>query len=441
MLECSIDITYLLMFEAILAFQIVYILLQWFYIRRDEYLWYVAYMLGMSLYGLILYELIPDIDLFGGKIINVRDTLDKVIPILSFYFYFRFARAFIGMHECFPQLNTWIIRLEILLLCYVFTDLIWKFIGQQSQSGELLFRLLSCILFIGSLVLIIAFVKKKMRLSYFLVFGATIILLGNFGAMWMMVRQSMGLSVPFDPFLINSVAIIIDLLAFTTGLSYKARESEIAKVNLSQIYSNELIAKIELQNEITEIRQQIAREIHEELGEGMSDISIYSGLAQKELTIEQQFSKDLLGKIRNRSSEMLSTLQDLIWTLSPGNTSGKSLIEKIQQIQREELIPNHIPLVLEYEDALLNIQFKLSFLKTTISVIRKVFNISIVADLRSLVIKIDDNQLIIRMYYSEVKLTDNQMMAISRFIQTHRIEMHETDEHLELIANIPSFRY
>lgn len=441
MLERSIEIPYLFMFEAVLAFQIAYILLQWAFIRRAEYLWYVGYMLGMGIYALMIYNLIPDIPISTNFSLSVRSTFDKVLPILSFYFYFRFARSFVGMSGNFPQLNTWIVRLENTLLVYILIDLCWKTIGQEVRAGELLFHVLSCILFVGSLALIIAFVKKKMRLSYFLVFGATIILLGNFGAMWMLVRQSMGLSVPFDPFLINSTAIIIDLLAFTTGLSYKAREAEIAKANLSQIYANELIAKIELQNEITEIRHQIAREIHEELGEGMSDISIYSGLAQKDLEPEQHLLRELLSKIRGHSSEMLSTLQDLIWTLSPGNTSGKSLIEKIEQMQREELSPNHIPLKLVFQNDLFDKQFKLSFLKTTIGITRKLFNLSVAADARSLDIEMDETTYKIKIHFSENSFSESQTLAIARLIQTHRIEMNKTETNHEFTLHIPNFRY
>lgn len=441
MLESSIDIPYFLIFIAILAFQIIYIFFQWIFIRKTEYLWYIAYMFGMGIYAAMIYNYIPDIRISDGVHLNFRNTFDKALPILSFYFYFRFARAFIGMKETFQLLNTWIVRLELLLLAYIAIDLTWKLIGQDQPAAEFVFRLIAIILFSSSWILIIAFLRKKLRLSYFLVFGAIIINVGNFLAMWMIVRQSMNLFVPFDPFLINSSAIIIDLLAFTTGLSYKVRLSEIEKANLNRAYTNELVLKLELQHEMIEIRHHIAKEIHEELGEGISDISIYAGIAQKEITADNLQVKSILDKIRTRSIEVLATLQDLIWTLSPDNTSYKSLLAKIQQMQREELSPNNIPLKLNYSENIVELNLKLPILKTAISTCRKVFYLSTTINTNHIDLLLSESALELVVHFSQDDLNVNTRTHFERLADKRLVKMTEQSNSIIFTLPITSNRY
>lgn len=441
MLESGIELLYLQIFIAILTFQIIYIFFQWIFIRRNEYLWYLAYMMGMATYAFMIYDFIPDIDLNDHLVLNFKNAFDKALPILSFFFYFRFARAFIGMKENYQLLNSWIVRLEFLLLTYIVVDLTWKITGQNTELGEIVFRTIAIILFTSSWILIIALLRKKLRLSYFLVFGAIVINVGNFFAMWMIVRQSMNSYVPFDPFLLNSCAVVIDLLAFTTGLSYKVRLSEIEKTNLNKAYANELVSKLALQREMIEIRHHIAKEIHEELGEGISDISIYAGLAQKEISDENTHEKNLLDKIRTRSVEVLATLQDLIWTLSSENTSCKSLILKLQQMQREELTPNNISLSLNYSNTILESNLKLPVLKTAISTCRKIFNLCSTSNNKNLEVALSEFELKIVVYFSSEGLTKNSRMFYERIADNPLVTMNEHSDSLIFTIPITNYRY
>ncbi len=441
MLESSIDLPYLLIFLAILAFQIIYILFQWIFIRKDEYLWYLAYMIGMVTYALMVYDFIPDIQLSESFEINFKRNFDKALPILSFYFYFRFARAFIGMEENFKTLNKWIVRLEAFLLIYVAIDLIWKALGQDFQAAEITFHIIAIVLFISTWVLIIAYLKKKFVLSYFLVFGAIVLNVGNFFAMWMIVRQTMNLYVPFDPFLINSIAIIIDILAFTTGLSYKVRLFEIEKSDLNKAYANELVLKLELQHEMIEIRHHIAKEIHEELGEGISDISIYAGIALKDLTNDHLQTEGVLNKIRSRSIEVLATLQDLIWTLSPDNKSFNSLLVKVKQMQREELTPNNIPCNINYTLNILDYNLKLPVLKTAISTCRKIFYICSTANIEHLEMELSENEIIWTVHFVENRINLNSISNFERISDNQLVQVNEYPGIVKITLPITNYRY
>lgn len=441
MLESSIDLPYLQIFIAILVFQIIYILLQWIFIRRSEYLWYLAYMIGMGTYAMMIYDFIPNLYLKNDILLDFKKTFDKALPILSFFFYFRFARAFIGMKENFQVLNRWICRLEFLLLAYIIIDLIWKILGQNPEFGELLFHAIAILLFTSTWILIIALLKKRLRISYFIVFGAVVLNVGNFLAMWMIVRQSMQLNIPFDPFLVNSTAVIIDLLAFTTGLSYKVRLSEIEKTTLNKAYANELINKLELQREMIDIRHHIAKEIHEELGEGISDISIYTGLAQKEISEENTHAKNLIVKIRTRSIEVLATLQDLIWTLSSENTTFKSLIVKIQQMQREELSPNNILCSINYPKTILETNLKLPALKMAVSTCRKIFNVCATSNVKKLDIELSESAILIIVHSPEDGLAASSRMFYERIIDNRLVTMNEYSDKVIVTMLITSYRY
>lgn len=357
---------FLFAFEAILAFQLVYIIFQYFFIRRQEYVWYAAYITGIIVYTALMYEQIP-----------LRHQLDKVLPILSYVFYYRFASSFLELAIIAPSIRKWIGRLEKALLLYILTDLIWKIAGQDSAAGEIVFQLVAGFLFLSTTILIISFLKTKPAYAIYIVTGAIIISLGSFGTMILIIMQQNGIDFNFDPLLINNASVTVELIVFTSGLAHKSRRIEMEKSILSNQYARELENNLKLDTELNLIKQKIAEEIHLELGEGISNISVYASLAEKHAGEENIRLRNNLVKIRKLAIEIHSTLQDLSWTLNFRNTEEIFLIEKFRQIEREELLPVNARLDISSNKDNANRKLPVSFCRVAINAIRKAINIVI----------------------------------------------------------------
>lgn len=371
-----LEIIMLSAFEAILFFQFAYVISQWIFIRRPEYLWYAAYILGMATYTLLIYDYIPTINLTNDLSLAPKLYIDKALPFICYYFYYRFARAFLDMETQLPILDRYIKYLEYYLLVYCSADLLWKVLGQDPIQAEFVFLISSTILFLCSLILIVIFLKKRIKLSYFLVFGAVVITIGSFGTMLLLMREQAGYSNFKHPFLLNNIAVVIELLAFTTGLAYKARLEEIAKVKYQKSLISELENNINLNDQLQNIRKNIAIEIHSEIGENISDISIYSALASKCQNNNPEEIKDYLSKIRQKSLEVVFNMQDFIWTLYPENARLSNLVKKFEQIHNELLRPNKIEFLMKINESLQHehTELPLDFNRLNTGLFRKICN-------------------------------------------------------------------
>lgn len=91
--------------------------------------------------------------------------------------------------------------------------------------------------------------------------------------------------------------------------------------------------EIEKQRAISEERERISKDIHDDLGTGLSKISILSELAKQ--THGEEFTTRQLEKISQVSHELIDNLGELIWSHTPTNDS----LQKLFWYIREHLSP------------------------------------------------------------------------------------------------------
>jgi signal transduction histidine kinase/ligand-binding sensor domain-containing protein len=95
--------------------------------------------------------------------------------------------------------------------------------------------------------------------------------------------------------------------------------------------------RLEKQREILERRQavekernRISRDMHDDLGSGLTMIAILSEVVKKRLS-EPEKAKELLEKIAVSSRDLVDNLQDIIWLLNPQNDTTDSLSSYIRE--------------------------------------------------------------------------------------------------------------
>jgi signal transduction histidine kinase len=415
--------SFLYAFEGILAFQLIYILSQYLFIRRKEYLWYAAYIGGILFYATIMYGQLPG-----------RFKFDKVLPILCYVFYYRFACTFLDLKQLSPRIYSWINKLEKVLIIYIIADVIWKFVGQTAYSGEIAFQAIAFSLFICTFVFIVAFLKNKRQFAYFIVIGAIIIALGSLASMIALIFKQNGHEIDFDPLIFNNLAVSLELLVFTTGLAYKARKIELEKSTLSRSYAMELENNLKLEHELNQVKNKISEEIHQELGEGISNISVYTGIAEKQARTENNLLRETLGRIKRISSEIHNSLQDLSWTLNHRNSQQGKLIEKFIQIEREEILPANLKLEIIYTKTDDDRQLPLSFSRQAINALRKGIRLTLQENLENPKLVIQTNEMTIT-----VKKPDLTMEEINGLYGNTDIQWIENDKEISTTLKLTNF--
>jgi signal transduction histidine kinase len=89
-------------------------------------------------------------------------------------------------------------------------------------------------------------------------------------------------------------------------------------------------AEAEKKQAVEKERNRISRDMHDDLGSGLTKIAILSEVAKKQLA-EPGKAKEQLEKISISSRELVDNLQDIIWVLNPLNDTLESLAAYIRE--------------------------------------------------------------------------------------------------------------
>src|SRR5205085_5800593 len=112
-----------------------------------------------------------------------------------------------------------------------------------------------------------------------------------------------------SPFWATWWFIAIAILAFGAAFSLVIRY-------ISQRNLRERILRLEKEQAIEKERNRIARDMHDDLGSGLTKIAILSEVAKTQLQ-EKEIATTQLESISNSSRELVDNLQNIIWVLNP----------------------------------------------------------------------------------------------------------------------------
>jgi signal transduction histidine kinase/ligand-binding sensor domain-containing protein len=112
------------------------------------------------------------------------------------------------------------------------------------------------------------------------------------------------------------------------------------------------LERLELQQAIERDRGRIARDIHDDLGAGLTQITLLSELARREPPQEMEAH---LGQISDTARELTRTVDEIVWAVNPRQDTLDGLVTYICQFAQEYLtmagiqcrldVPGHLPAV------------------------------------------------------------------------------------------------
>ncbi|HED06303.1 MAG TPA: hypothetical protein ENI61_06440, partial [Ignavibacteria bacterium] len=88
---------------------------------------------------------------------------------------------------------------------------------------------------------------------------------------------------------------------------------------------------------IQQMREQIASDLHDDIGTNLTTISILSDIAKNKINIDTEKVYNFLDKIGNNARQVIDSMSDIVWVIKPGTDSLDMLIEKLNSIAFEIL--------------------------------------------------------------------------------------------------------
>jgi len=117
------------------------------------------------------------------------------------------------------------------------------------------------------------------------------------------------------------------------GLATFAMIATAAAMIQRQRYRRRL-ERVERQREMEEERARIARDLHDDLGTSLTQISLLSALANREQTPAAE-AKELIQEVRGRAKEMVIALDEIVWAVNPKNDSLTGLVSYLGHFAEE----------------------------------------------------------------------------------------------------------
>ncbi len=93
-----------------------------------------------------------------------------------------------------------------------------------------------------------------------------------------------------------------------------------------------------------ELRNQIAADLHDEVGSSLSSIHMLSQMAAKG---NESLQKDILSRMSNNAKETMDKMGDIVWMIKPGETEAVSLKQRMERFAYEIGSSKNIEVLME----------------------------------------------------------------------------------------------
>lgn len=103
----------------------------------------------------------------------------------------------------------------------------------------------------------------------------------------------------------------------------------------------ERILRLQQEQAVEKERNRIARDMHDDLGSGLTKIAILSEVTKAQLAVPGAAAANL-DVISNASRELVDNLQDIVWVLNPRNDSFSSLLLYIKEYVQDLFEPTGV---------------------------------------------------------------------------------------------------
>jgi signal transduction histidine kinase len=90
--------------------------------------------------------------------------------------------------------------------------------------------------------------------------------------------------------------------------------------------------------DVERVRNQLARDLHDDIGSALSSINIISQIAIQ----ESGPASGLFQRIADQSAKMMENMSDMVWSINPGNDALEKIVVRMKEFAAEILEPKNI---------------------------------------------------------------------------------------------------
>lgn len=150
---------------------------------------------------------------------------------------------------------------------------------------------------------------------------------------------------PYNNLFVPGTLIEIVILGYILG--ERANEHRRQQVRTQQQLIAQLQENLNQKTELLHIRDEIARDLHDEVGATLTSIAISTKLVQKKVGPDRTEISSILEQIQTDSQDTIHTIRDTVWALNPDNDAPEKLLERMRAVGYQVLANQDITLTFE----------------------------------------------------------------------------------------------
>lgn len=263
-----------------------------------------------------------------------------------------FIASFLKLKENFPVLHRMFKIAIWAQIVFLLINIPLTYTNRFNYIGNTAFDLIRMLVLLYSVYLIVALLKSH-REKEAVYLGVGSLLAISLSVLALTIDRWSGLDylvirnggIPVQIFM---VGVLLQSFLFLQALSYRSRKQEAARViAVEQLQLENDRKELEKYRAIVEAREnernRISREIHDDIGSGLTSIRLVSEIAKAKNS--PLITKEL-DKISSTASSLMDKMNEIIWSLNSRNDTLPNLLAYLRHQVVEYFEPLHIQLSL-----------------------------------------------------------------------------------------------
>jgi signal transduction histidine kinase len=312
----------------IIFFQIIYMIMQWYFFKRKEFLYYILYLVLFVFFLYAFYE--PQIgftNFFGGDLENIK-SFTRIEGLLIFWSYVVFTRFFTDADLQYPSLHKAMENLEHFLLLGVVLQILFLVISTNPNHKELFSWLFFIPGFFYAFYIGFRLLQYKVKLNSFIIIGSLFAISGSF------VQAIVDNYAYFfgnnyhSSSLIMELGFIFEFVFLNIGFMYKTKVLQQQQDKAREDILQTTIEKNEIASQLYEVRNKLSMDLHDDVSSSLSSIRILSELLANSSDADNM--KIGANKIISVTEELSAKVNVLVWSFNEKNDTIIRFVEYIK---------------------------------------------------------------------------------------------------------------
>ncbi|TDB67937.1 sensor histidine kinase [Arundinibacter roseus] len=270
--------------------------------------------------------------------------LISLLESVAFAMYISFAIQLMNIQENDP-VSYRILRYMILVLiletvvdCFLFS---FEFSPEIISGSYTFFRFILA----GTALVVLPriFRLRQAVVSYFII-GTFLFVIGCLLALWINYIPAIFTRSPDSPFSFPitymELGVVAEVLCFTLGMSLQNRENELEKIKVQGQLIVQLRENDQKQQKLLKIRDEIARDLHDELGADLASISMMCHAAEQQLTLNPELARKSIRQMGETARKVIRVMREIVWSLHSAHDSAGQFVHRIRETAQGLFDPN-----------------------------------------------------------------------------------------------------